>query len=273
MKKLFLSFRLLSVFFLFVFLLFCQKGETQSQETYYVFQYYNVHPSKESEFLRLEFDVWKKMQLARLDSGLLDGWYFYRVISPTGTRSEHNFVVVLEYGGAEDLARHFEEFGVDYTQVLTAEEIRLALNTPYIRDLVYEEVWLSIDEMKNYTSDHFYRFQVFNTMRIKPGVTTQDYINLEQKYWKPIHNIRIKNNRMSGWGLYNLIIPGGTERDYQFATVDYFDRFIYIMDDNNPIMGQLHGARNIDRITKETLESRDLLKIEVRELLDFVTRK
>ena len=260
-------------FFLMVFILNLYtliKSEAQSTDKYYVFQYHQVHPSNESEYIQLEFDVWKKMHHARINQGVLEGWYFYRVIAPAGMRNEYNFVVVLVYKDTDQLGRHFEEYGVDYTQILTAEEIRKALNTPNVRDLVYEEVWRSVDEIMDFSRGSMFRYQVFNTMRIRSGYTNNEYTGLETRYWKPVHQARISGGKMRGWGLYNMIIPGGTERDYQFATVDYYDRFIQFLDDSSPIISKFHGSRNLDKITIETIDTRDLMKTEVRELLDFL---
>ena len=67
-----------------------------------------------------------------------------------------------------------------------------------------------------------------------------------------------------------MIIPGGTEREYHWATVDFYDNFIDIMADNGMIFEKLHGKKKAEKYTEETVTSRDLLKIEVRELLDYI---
>jgi hypothetical protein len=227
----------------------------------------------ENEYLQLENEVWKKMQTARIEAGVLDAWYLYRVISPAGTKTEYNFVTILEYETAEKLSGHFESYGVDYTSLLSAEEIAFALKTPEIRDLVYEEVWRSVDLMMKDDSPDMYKFQVFNAMSLKPGVIEDDYRELETRYWKPMHEVRMKSNRQHGWGLFSMRIPGGTERAYHWATIDYFDRFIDIMqDEGNNNMIKIYGKKEADKITEQTLAARDLLRSEIRELLDYVTR-
>ena len=258
--------------FLFILftLLFTVSVWGQDDTKYYVYQYVKVHPSMENEYLQLELDVWKKIHQARIEKDILDGWYLYRVISPNGSKTEHNFVLALQYDGAEKLAGHFESFGVDYTGLLTSEEIAFALKTPEIRDQVYEEVWSAIDEIVPISSENSFRFQVFNAMSLKPGVTENEYLEVEQKVWKPMHQMRVAMDKMYGWGLYNMIIPGGTEREYHWATVDYYNRVIDIMADNDPIMVKIHGEKNLEKFTQQTLGARDLLRTEVRELLDFM---
>lgn len=241
-----------------------------SSASYYVIQYHKVEPNMENEYLKLEFDIWKKMHQARIEKDILDGWFLFRVISPTGSKTEYNFVTALAYDNAEKLAGHFEAFGVDYTSVLDAEEISQALNTPNIRELVYEEVWKSIDVIMKKDPEKMYRFQVFNAMKMRDNVAELEYQRIEKEYWKPMHEYRIGQNKLHGWGIYNMIIPGGTEREYHWATVDFYDNFIDIMADNGMIFEKIHGKKKAEKYTEETVTSRDLLKIEVRELLDYI---
>lgn len=254
----------LSIFF-FVLLMFPNKADAQH---YFVYQYLKVHPSLESEFLNLELNVWKKMHEKRIKVDVLDGWYFYRLMSPNGTKTEYNYVLIFEYDSPEKLAGHFENYGVDYNEVLNTQEITLALKTPEIRDLVYEEVWLELDNISR-MNGNMYRFQVFNAMKLRQDVTADDYQRLEKEYWKPMHSLRIKNGEMAGWGIYNMIIPGGTERAYQWATVDYYDNFIDILANNDVMFQIIHGEKNAATFLEETLNSRDLLRTEVRELIDY----
>lgn len=256
-----------------VFLIFSVSALISQNNKYFVYQYVKVPAAMENEYLKLEMEVWKKIHKARIDKGLLDGWFLYRVISPNGSKTEYNFVLTLQYNDAEKLAGHFESFGVDYTDILNNQEVAFALKTPELRDQVYEEVWQTEDELIQRNDDHMYRFQVFNAMRPRDGHTDAEYLAMEQKLWKPLHQMRVSLDRMHGWGLYTMIIPGGTERAYHWATVDYYDRFIDIMADNNPLLAKIHGANKLNEINEKTVELRDQLRTEVRELLDFTTDK
>ena len=234
-------------------------------------QYLNASPAQESEFYEVESTIWKKMHAARIKEDLLDGYSLFRVISPTGTKTEYNFVVVLEYETVEKLAGHFESYGVDYTSILSAQEISTAIRTPEIRDLVYEEVWLNLETVFRPNPEKMYRFQVFNAMKLRPGVTADEYQRVESTYWKPVHQKRINDKNMFGWGIYNMIIPGGTEREYSWATVDFYDNFIDIMGDTNGHFNNIHGTKNAAKYMEETIGSRDQLRTEVRELLEYMS--
>lgn len=262
-----------SVFFLVLFS-FSQgvlHGQSEDQ-MYYVVQYLKVQPENESEYLQLELEVWKKMQTARLLAGKLDGWFLYRVVAPTGTSTEYNYVTVNQYLGATKLAGHFENYGIDHTDVLSPEEISMALRTELIRDLVYEEVWSRVDEILGEPAEGMpFRFQIFNSMKMRPGTDETEYQRMELEYWKPMHQKRIDEGTQFGWGLYTMIIPGGTEREFHWATVDYYHNFIDYLRPQEIVLASIHGEEKAELYFEETDNKRDLLKAEVRELIDYVS--
>jgi len=238
---------------------------------YFAVQYMKVHPSMENDFIRLETKVWHKIHAERIKKDILDGWYLYRVISPAGTNAEYNYVIVQEYDTADKLAAHFDGYGVNYSNLLESDEIQLALRTPEICDMTYEEVWTTVDQMMIPNTDQIFKYIVFNSMKMKPNVDEGEYQRMEKEYWKPMHQERMKRNEMFGWGLYTMIIPGGTERNYHWATVDYYHNFIDYLGDTDHIMNSLHGKVNAEKYLAETIAKRDLLKSEIRELVEYIT--
>ena len=258
--------------FLMIFLTFSVGHSQADLGNYFAVQYYKVHPSLENEFVSLQTDVWKKIHRARIQNGLLNGWWFTRVVAPSGTNTEYDYVIVLEYDSAEKLTSHFEGFGVNYSTILDVEEIALALQSPEIGEMVYEEVWRTTDQaFVQSDNNNVYRYQVFNSMKMKPGIDEQEYQRIEHEYWKPVHQERIKRNQMYGWGLYTMIIPGGTERNYHWATMDFYHSFIDYLRPTGDIMIGIHGNEKAAQISAETDSKRDLLKAEIRELLAYMT--
>ena len=239
-------------------------------QNYFAIKYMKVGPGHESHYLQLELDIWKKIHTARIKADVLDGWYLYRVVSPAGESTKYNYLTIEVYDSAEKLAGHFDGYGVDYSKILNPEEIIQALNTPKARAMIYEEVWRSVDEVLNLYEDNIFRYQVFNAMKLRPGVEESEYQRIEQQYWKPMHIKRMRNGGMKGWGLYTMIIPGGTERNYHWATVDFYDNFIDYLKPTDGLMEEIHGKRNAQKYLEETIDKRDLLKTEIRELVDYV---
>ncbi len=236
---------------------------------YFAIKYIKVDPSNESEFLRSQLETWKKIHQKRINEDVLDGWYFFRVVSPAGTNTNYNYITIEEYDSAEKLGDHFEGFGVDYTNILSRDEITLALRTPEISDMTYEEVWRTVDQV--FKGDRMYRYQVFNAMRMRPGIAEDEYQRIEREYWIPVHKKRMEMGHMNGWGIYTMIIPGGTEREYHWATVDFYDNFTDYLEPTLRFMSAIYGTKTAEKYLEETESKRDLLKAEIRELVDYVS--
>lgn len=257
--------------FVFLLLFSIQLNSQAAVGNYFAVQYLKVQPQMENEFIELETQVWKKIHEQRMKEDILDGWYLYRVLAPSGTTTEYNYILMYEYDSAEKIAGHFDGYGVNYSALLDKDEIVLALRTPEIRDMVYEEVWRTVDQTMTPNSQTLFKYTIFNSMKMKPGIDEGEYQRMEQEYWKPMHEERIRRNMMYGWGMYTMIIPGGTERNYHWATVDYYHNFIDYLRETQPIMNQIHGKEKADMYLEETISKRDLLKGEIRELVDYMT--
>lgn len=266
------TFLLLIVFVVTSGMVMHREDESESaadDSLFYAVQYLKAHPTSENDYVKLEIDVWKKLHQARKDAGLLDGWFLYRVVAPRGTDAAYNYVTVNVYSSKEKLAGHFEGYGVDYSKILTAEEIAVALKTDGMRDMVNEEVWQLQDNIPNKTGK-VHTYQVVNSMRLKPGGTGDKYLRLETDTWKPIHEARIADGTMHSWGIYSLVLPRGTDVSYTWSTVDFYDKFVDVLENIDPYIAQAHIKSEVQEIMDNTLSTRDLLQSEVRVLLDYV---
>lgn len=263
------DFLLISCFSFVLF--FTQRAQAQDVPTiYYTVQYMKVPIENDNEYIRLETEVWKIIHQARKDAGVLDGWFLYRVISPAGTNTEYNYVTVNAYNSLEKLAGHFESYGVDYTTILNSEQISIALRTDKIRSLVKEEVWQLKDRVFPEKIEEMYRYQVVNSMSLMPGVTGNEYTELETTYWKPVHEARMNGGKLYGWGLYSLVMPGGANAPYTWGTVDFYSDFKDIFYDYSNLMSKVHKGKESDKIYEKTNSTRDLLDSEIRLLIDVV---
>ncbi len=253
-------------------ILYPNQAYTQDATTtmYYTVRYMKVPLENDNEYIRLETEVWKILHQARKDAGLLDGWFLFRVLSPSGTHTEYNYVTVLAYSSVEKLAGHFESYGVDYTKLLNSEQISIALKTDNIRDLVKEEVWQLEDRIYAENMENMYRYQVVNSMRLKPGVSGNEYAEVERTYWKPIHKARMDGGKMHGWGMYSLVMPQGTSASYTWGTADFYSNFEDIFYDYHPLFSKIHKGKDVDKIYEKTENTRDLLTSEVRFLIDYI---
>jgi hypothetical protein len=73
-------------------------------------------------------------------------------------------------------------------------------------------------------------------MKVAPG---QDdaYLQVEQKMWKPIHEVRVKAGNALGWYLYRVASPSGSLVDHNYVTVAVYKSF----EATEPVPGRAAG--------------------------------
>lgn len=54
---------------------------------------------------------------------------------------------------------------------------------------------------------------------------TADYIRMEREYWKPVHQDRVNNGKITSWKLYAVSFPNGDDQEYDFVTMTEFANF------------------------------------------------
>ncbi len=96
-------------------------------------------------------------------------------------------------------------------------------------------------------------------MKVKQG-EEGNYVDLEQKVWKPIHQERINKGIIVGWVLYEVMYTGSDDA-YNYATVN-----VYANPGNleTPYQGidaeKIHPGLDLDKEYEKTLNTRTLVK-------------
>ncbi len=91
-----------------------------------------------------------------------------------------------------------------------------------------------------------YRYVTIDYQKPEPG-KTGDYVRLEQGYWKPLHQERVKLGRILSWKLYAVSFPNGDDNEYDFVTLTEFAGFAdmessYAGVEPRKILGESKGA-------------------------------
>ncbi|MES2796196.1 MAG: hypothetical protein V4683_09530 [Bacteroidota bacterium] len=89
-----------------------------------------------------------------------------------------------------------------------------------------------------------------------------NYIKMESEIWKPMHQKLVNDGKLLFWGLYAIPFPGGTNAEYQYATVRLFKDLAQSGGewDFEKVFKAVHPKMDINVATKRTLDSRDLVK-------------
>ena len=240
-------------------------GQSDPDREYLIGDHMKVAPENEDAYIELELGPWKKIHQARLDAGLITGWYFYRVRFPAGKNAWHNYVTITLYKDFEALDKgwDFPIAGIDM------DMDKLFEKTLKLRDLVCSDAWVTVDFISN---DNPSKYARVNYMKPKNGMG--NYIETELEVWKPLHQTLVDSGKKSGWGVYVKTLPSGTSLPFNAAAVDFYDSFA--------ALGAGFGMKDIEAahpgVTEEgwdammdrTMESRDAVLSEVWELVDSV---
>ncbi|SHF80671.1 hypothetical protein SAMN05443144_113111 [Fodinibius roseus] len=199
-----------------------------------------------------------------VEDDALKNWQLYHVSYPGGEKTDYNFVSIVT---ATDLAA-FEEV---FSTVSSSPYIPSAFGSEIsaVHDsIIKTELWKVENAFIDSTKNHPAKYMSMDYMDVAPD-KNPDYLMLEEEVAKPIHEARIEKNIMSGWEVYSLIIPGGIEYGYNFATGNFYDRLEHIeYGFTNEVINQAIGTNaNIPELFATIYETRDMVKVELWELI------
>ena len=116
------------------------------------------------------------------------------------------------------------------------------------------------------------RFVTFDFMKVKPG-QAELYHEVEKKLWKPMHKQRMENGDILGWYFHQVRYPSGSLTEYDYVTVTLYDDITQLENQSSDFIAlanQVHPDTPYDQIMFKTTRSRELIRTEVFQLLDFV---
>ena len=96
-------------------------------------------PGKTGAYFDMEKNLFTKVHQARLDAGLLDGWYFLSRTFPHGSDAEYDFITVDLYPDKATSEKAWD--GKIIEKSLSKEEIAKASNPEELRTIVRHEIW------------------------------------------------------------------------------------------------------------------------------------
>jgi hypothetical protein len=243
----------------------------QSQrDDYKKIDYLDISQDQVKKFIKLVNNDLKSQYHKLVNSRDLKSWSLYKVQYPGGEKSNYNFVSVATVSSMDAIDEYF-------STITTPDFIPAGLGTNgqkhlnRISTLVKSELWKVENSLRADSSSKPSRFMTMDYMNVAPG-KSPDYLMLEDEIAKPIHNERVKRGRMDGWEVYSLILPGGVNYGYNYATGNHFDKLGHVeFGFNNEIIRQTMGSNSdVPELFETIYATRDLVKVELWELVDFV---
>jgi hypothetical protein len=114
------------------------------------------------------------------------------------------------------------------------------------------------------------RYAFIGYMKPEYGKTRQ-YVELERRFWKLIHQDRVGRGILRSWTLYGVRFPGGTDREYSHFTVQLLDKF-QDLETQYPegIWEKVHPNVKQEEIDARTNAARKMVRTDVLTLLEQV---
>lgn len=110
-------------------------------------------------------------------------------------------------------------------------------------------------------------------MKVKPGMY-DEYVKLEREIWKPIHQERVKQGKITAWQFSEVMFPAGTDREYDFVVVNLvrgWKNIETMWDGTDEIAKKVLTKEQLARMDK-TEQTRDMIRVELWAQEDGVFR-
>lgn len=235
------------------------------QGAYMQIEYVKVPADQIQSFNKQVESTFKPIQENRLQNNHIVQWGLYKVAYPGNQESPYNYVIITI---SESLSG-FEDIPGQLSDGFSRKEKHLQNYQKHLNPN-HTELWGVRNSVISEEGSNPTRYLRMNYMDVVLG-HEYEYQMFEDEVAKPLHIDRMERNQMRGWELYELILPGGTDYGYNFSTADYYDQLENIeFGFNEELIRQNHPDTNLNDFFDNMYRTRDLVRIELWELVDYV---
>jgi hypothetical protein len=203
-----------------------KKGFPQSQAAQpkiALIEYFKIEPGKGADYRKLEQEVWMPIHRERVKMGAIKSWSAWGVRFPGGSAREYDRVIITTFNKFSDVETPYPL--AVFTKVFpntTAAE--LVARTQALSKQVRSEMVTLLDSTQLSPQPLPPKFAEIGFHKAEYG-KGGEYVELERKYWKPVHQERVNRGILNAWNFYSVRYPGGTNREYGYITINFFDKF------------------------------------------------
>jgi len=252
-----------------------KKGFPQSQHTasappkFAMIEYFKIEPGKGADYRKLEQEIWVPIHRERIKQGVIKSWSAWSVRLPGGVAREYDRVIITTFNKFADIETPYPL--TVFTKVFpntTAAEI--VARTQAVSKQVRSEMVTLLDSTQLNPQPLPPKFAEIGFHKAEFG-KGGEYVELERKYWKPVHQERVNRGVLNAWNLYSVRYPGGTNREYGYITINFFDKFEQLETQYSAdvFVKALPNVKAAD-VVAQTNAAKKQVRIEVLNLVDQV---
>jgi hypothetical protein len=199
----------------------------QRQPTYYRISYYKAVPGKEEKLHSMMRDVDAKVQQARINSRATSGWYFYKLLSPSGSGTDYDYMAVTIINSYKNIFDSPYPFDSALRKTFSKKDAKFFADyyarSNEVMKLIKEEIYAGIALADSSSKDGFQsKYIVSDFMQPKPD-KFGDYLKMETDTFRVIHKERIKLGDISQWGCFSLMLPYDTKIGYSVLCFNFYN--------------------------------------------------
>lgn len=256
----------------FTFLIFVISASLSFSQTerldYNKVDYIRVNPADSEQFVKLVKEVMKPAYEQLVATGKIKNWRLYFVEYPGGERSEYNFVCIATATDIQTFENQFSAgTSLQYMPVLNGQEDE---DLASLSNVVASEIWkIRSLFFPDTTFQKPAKYMTMDYMNVVQG-RGLEYLMLEDEVAMPLHQERVRRDQMKGWEVFSLVVPGGTEYGYNYATGNYYDQLSHMeFGFTQELIKHTMPGTNVGELLNTIYETRDLVKSEVWELIEY----
>ncbi|MEX0771005.1 MAG: hypothetical protein WD035_09750 [Balneolaceae bacterium] len=262
-----LTIRILIHLILLILLMYALPLSAQSQQGAYLKVDYLLIEAEDTEnFLYQLQNSRKLLRDNQMHEGEIIRWQFYKVIYPGSHGHDYNYISVT-------VANSLSAFETN-PRLRPGTGNRNSGQPGFFElngNIRHSELWRVKNSILKSDADLETpsRYLMIDYMEVVPG-REFEYQMFEDEVAKPLHEERMNLDRMDGWELYELIMPGGLNYGYNFATGNYFRNLEHIeFGFTDELIRQTHPDTDIMEFFETIFETRDLVQSELWELVEY----
>jgi hypothetical protein len=226
-----------------------------------------VPEAKQPEFETFARENIKPLQNMRRQKGEIVLWILFKVHF-AGDADPYNYVGV-EYSPAWEGTER-KPFAALFKELHPNGDAGAFLATQReLRTIVNEQIFYQLDAVESNPPVPT-RYVRLDYMKSKPG-KTDDYLRIEREDWMPFHQTLVKDGQLSGWGLWQVVFPGGTGLPYDFVTSNRYSTYAQVLaTDYENTLKKTNPSKKPDEIFNRTTQSRDIVRTELWEVMEIL---
>jgi hypothetical protein len=239
----------------------CLLSNTTQAQGYVVVNYMKVKPGMWDKYLECE-KAWKTIHQNRKVQGKISAWWIEEVVYPSGANAEYDFLVATTVDTWDAIGHLWDNWEAEQ-KALPANLKDIVANTGQYRDIVKSEIWRTVDYISK--KDAKPNYVVENFFKVPPG-GWDDYMEMETRFVKPVHQKNIDLGNRLGWVLTYMVAPQGEDQPYDCSTVDLYDKWEDLDNDEGKAWETIYPNMSDAHISKRIESTRSLVRREIRRV-------